>query len=285
MLVIGSPSSVLEKWRIGTNGKYIELSELSELSKYDPSTPVTIKGTTLNSYNSLIIEQCVREKRDYYFIDTGYFGNHVRGKTHVRVVFNGFHHSKYVEVPDDRYKDVIHVIEERYAREKRIWGNHFEYDFFADAWRGGDNILVVVPGRKNQYVPEFDIDKWVSQTVDVLKKHTDRKIIIREKKIRKIRIGDKHIYGQFIRDKIFAVVTANSLSAVEAVGFGVPCFTSNQHSVRDLCSEDFSKIETPYYPDRDKVLKYFHWLAYCQYTKSELKDGTAYSIIKQHHLC
>jgi hypothetical protein len=275
MLIIGN-TSTLEKWKNGTNGKCIKLEDLCS---YDPSIPVTIRGAKRNSGSALIVEQCIKEGRDFYFMDNGYFGNHVKTKIYSRIVLNGFHHSKYVEVPDDRFNNVVATVNNRYD----LINNINRYDLFSEEWhKKGDDILIIAPGRLNQYFWKLDIDKWISETVDMLKKHTDRNIIIREKPVKNERTGDKHIYNQL--DKTFAVVTTNSLSAVEAIGFGIPCFTSNHHSMVDLCSEDLSKIETPYYPDRDKVLKHLHWLAYCQYTKNELENGVAYSIIKQYGL-
>jgi hypothetical protein len=278
VLVVGN-AVILKKWMAGTNGNRIWPENLGHYSK---RFPVTIMGVK-NSYSNSIIEQCIKEGRDYYILDTGYFGNHIKGKIYYRIILNGFHHSKHIEVPDDRFKSVINKINHEYDVKEKSSGLN-RYNFFSEEWRDGENILVVTPGGTDQKFRKFDAEKWVTETVSILKKHTDRKIIIRKKPARSERIGNNHIYNQLIEDNILAVVTTNSVSAAESIGFGVPCFTFRPHSVQDLCSEDFSKIETPYYPDRDKVLKYFHWLAYCQYTKNEIENGTAHSIIKQYGL-
>ena len=52
--------------------------------------------------------------------------------------------------------------------------------------------------------------------------------------------------------------------------------------IRDrLCEKDFSKIETPRYEDDQKVRKWQHWLAYCQFRVEEMSNGTALELIER----
>ena len=55
------------------------------------------------------------------------------------------------------------------------------------------------------------------------------------------------------------------------------------HSTASLTSCT-RKIETPFYPDRDQVHKWQHWLAYCQYHISELGSGEAIRIMERYKL-
>ena len=153
-------------------------------------------------------------------------------------------------------------------------------------WRTpGSKILIVTPSDKPCKFYGITRNEWVNDTLAKLKQHTDREIIIRDKAPRRDRIGDSSIYTQLIEDDIYAVVTYNSIAATEAIAFGIPAFADAPvNAAKTVCSNDFSKIESPYYPDRDQVDKWLQWLAYCQYTAKEIENGTAYEIQQEYNL-
>ena len=65
---------------------------------------------------------------------------------------------------------------------------------------------------------------------------------------------------------------------------GVPAFTMEKTAADSVTSKDLSKIETPFYPDKDQVHKWQHWLAYCQYHVRELGSGEAIKIMEKYNL-
>ena len=109
-------------------------------------------------------------------------------------------------------------------------------------------------------------------------------MIVRDKTIRRERVGEGSIYRQLDEDNIFAVVTYNSIAATEAIGYGIPCFTLAPNAADEFCEKDLSLIETPKYDDIDKVRSWQYWLAHCQYTVKEMVNGDAIKIIKEHNL-
>jgi len=48
-----------------------------------------------------------------------------------------------------------------------------------------------------------------------------------------------------------------------------------------VSNTDLSKIESPWYPDRDFLEKWLRHLAYCQFSNQELADGTALRILQE----
>ena len=92
------------------------------------------------------------------------------------------------------------------------------------------------------------------------------------------------MYKQLSEDNIFALVTYNSIAAIEAIGFGIPAFASAPNAAHDLCSKDITNIEMPYYADKQKVEKWQHWLAYCQYSITEMQVGKAFKILQDYNL-
>ena len=120
----------------------------------------------------------------------------------------------------------------------------------------------------------------MNQSIEEIKKHTDREINIRYKKP-----GGKYNTTSLEKDidNAWAVVSFQSSVAVRAINRGVPSFLMKPgYSVSEPMSLiDLSKIETPYYPDNR-----YEWLSnICnnQFLKKEIVDGTALEYINEHN--
>lgn len=236
------------------------------LHKYPITAPVIFRSMTQRK----TVAVCQEQKRPYYYIDTGYIGNMQKRKDWHRIVPNGMQHSKINwDMPADRFNNI--------ATTK-------PYLEFPGWKKNGRNILVVTPSEKPCKFYGINRDKWVQDTIEQIKQHTDRPIIVRDKTIRRDRVGSGSIYHQLDEDKIYAVVTYNSIAATEAIGYGVPCFTLAPNAADYFCEKDLNKIESPKYSDPMRVHKWQHWIAYCQYLPREMANGTALRIIKEYHL-
>ena len=153
------------------------------------------------------------------------------------------------DVPDDRWKFL------RLDKEVKPWrksGRH-----------------IVVADTLPDYWNLFSDPEWTRRTVDLLKQHTDRKIIVRDKES-KVPLADE------LKDA-HCLVAHGSIAAVEAVVMGCPVFVNDISAAALMGQTDFSDIENPVYPDREKWL---HSLAYCQFNESELVDGTLWRLIR-----
>ena len=213
---------------------------------------------------------CEAQNRNYLYIDTGYIGNMQKRKDWHRVVSNGMQHCNINwNLPNDRFNKL--AIEKPYLR-------------FPKWKKNGKAILLVTPSDKPCKFYGINRDDFVSSTIASIKQYTDRPIIIRDKVIRRERVGLGSIYNQLDNDDIFAVVTYNSIAATEAIGYGVPCFTLAPNAADYFCEKDLSKIETPNYRDSEEVERWQNWIAYCQYHPIEMQNGTAISLIKEYNL-
>lgn len=242
-------------------------SGFKSLQKNTDKIPVSVRGMTERK----VIHLCEKQKRDFYYIDTGYMGNLEKRKDFHRVVKNNVQNMfpRY-DLPSDRFE--------------RIPANKGTPRF--DGWKKLDGpILVVTPSAKPCNFYGIDRDRWVYDTVNEIKKHTDREIIIRDKGLRRERLGDNSVPAQLIRDNIHCLVTYNSIAATEAISTGVPAIALAPGAADELCTKKISDIENPYYPDEEKVYAWQNWLAYCNYTTGELINGTALGIIEELELC
>jgi len=61
----------------------------------------------------------------------------------------------------------------------------------------------------------------------------------------------------------------------------VPVFTLAPNAAAPVALQDLSQIETPYYPDRDKLYAWASSLAYGQVHIDEMKNGSALRTIEE----
>ena len=226
---------------------------------YENTTgPIVLRGILKHK----IMKQCLEDNRDFYYMDSGYMGNYKSPsnpngwKVWHRIVKNNLQHSNIVERDSDRF-DKLQVK-------------------LPDWKKNGRNILLVMPSEKPAKYFGIDNNQWRQQTIETIKKYTDRPIVIREKAKRQERIS-KTIYEEF--DNAFAVVTLQSIAATEAILYGIPAFTLEQNAASKFAGWDLSKIETPTYVDRNEIYKWACHLAYGQFHNNELQDGTAKKIL------
>ena len=208
-----------------------------------------------------IMKRCWQDQRDFYYMDTGYFGN-ARWKEWHRIVKNDLQHGEIVPRPSDRF--------EQFGKKFTPWR------------RTGRNILLALPDEKPCKFYDIDRDQWITDTVAAIKQHTDRPVVIRERAPKRInRVQGDTLAAALDRD-VFALVTFNSVAATESIFLGIPAFTlAPANAASPVALQDLSKIETPYYTDSDKLHAWASHLAYGQFHIDELKNGTAMHILEQ----
>lgn len=208
-----------------------------------------------------LIQECWNNNHTFYYMDSGYVGNYKSSsnpqgwKLWHRIVKNDVQHNEIIDRPSDRWNQLDYPIEKR---------------------KQGKHILLVTPSEKPCKFYGIDRDTWVKETVAEIKKHTDRPIIIRDKAVRQQRITNT-IFEDL--NNAHALVTYQSIAAVESVLYGVPAFTLAPTAADPVCDKDLSLIETPTIQDTDKIHKWAHHLAYGQFHIKEMKNGTAYKIL------
>lgn len=226
--------------------------------------PIVLRGILKHK----IMKQCWKDSRDFYYIDTGYFGNEKTTanpngwKYWHRIVKNDLQHGEIISRPDDRWK--------RFNKKFNPWK------------KNGRKILVAAPDEKPCKFYGTTKDEWLKNTVEILKKYTDRPIEIRERAPKRIdRILTDTLQQALDRD-VFTLVTFNSVAALESIFYGIPAFTlAPANAASPVSLQDLSQIEKPYYPDQDKLYAWACHLSYGQFHVSEMKDGSAMQMLKE----
>ena len=206
------------------------------------------------------IQHCWSTGREFYAIDTGYYGNGKSKNVH-RVTKNALQQlGPIVERPLDRAK-------------------RFGYKF--KKFTSGGKILLVPPSQKvmtlfGQPSPE----EWVNQVVEELKQYTDRPIEIRLKPSRSDRVSTNTIQDA-LADDVHCLITYNSIAAVEALMEGKPAIVLGQNAASVVAETDLANVENPARPDRETMNAYMAHLAYCQFTVEEFKSGFAWKTVNE----
>ena len=244
----------------GCNTKPVD----SNTFDYDASdNPIVLRGILKKKF----MYRCWEDNRDFYYMDTGYFGNertqsNPNGwKYWHRIVKNNLQHDQLIERPGDRFA--------AFKRKFHPWK------------KDGRKILIAAPDEKPMKFYDKDLEDWLTETVNTIKKYTDRPVEIRRRnKLRLDRLTTDTLEDA-LNDDVFALVTFNSNAAVESVFQGIPVFVLAPASAASPVGlRDLSKIETPYYPDKDKLQAWGNHLAYGQFHISELKSGKAKDILE-----
>jgi hypothetical protein len=229
--------------------------------------PVLLRGIS----SGKLANQHRDRGEDYYFIETGYLGNYrcdnnrTGRKIYHRIVKNAMQHSTIMDVPDDRWRELVK------------FNPNLEYR----GWkRTGSKILVVLPTEKPFQYYGHDREKWIQKVEKTIKKHSDREIVWRAKASRGERTNDT-IYDA-LDDDIYALVTYNSIATVEAIQHGIPAFGLAPTAADPVCSNNLAEIENPVMHDEEKVYKWLCSIAYSQFSLDEILTGTAWKMVLEN---
>jgi hypothetical protein len=220
----------------------------------DSMVPVVVRGVTKRK----VMDACLEKGRNFFYIDTGYFGNPARGKLYHRITKNNMQYlGPVVDRPRDRLEQTV-------VRFKKF--------------RPGSNILLAPPSQKLLNVYGIDLDTWLTNTISDIKRHTDRPIVIRKKQDRTTRMTVDTI-EMALENDVHCLVTYSSIAATEALLNGKPAFVLGPNAAAPLCRTSVKYIEDPRIPTLDEVENWAANLAYCQFTEAEMRDGTAWRIL------
>ncbi len=240
---------ILQSFVQGAGGR------ISSWSREEHTTiPVVLRGITKRKE----MAACRAAGRDFYYIDTGYFGNGKK-KTFHRITKNDVQwFGPIVERPSDR-----------------LAATGVQFTKFR---RDGSKILLAPPSQKLLNLYDINLEEWLEKTKLEIGAYTDREIIVRLKQGRSVRQSTDTMQ-MALADDVFCLVTFSSIAAGEALLCGKPAITLGPNAAGPLCSHSLSEINDPKIPTLDEVEAWARHLSYCQFTEPEMRDGTAWRIL------
>lgn len=249
---------IISAWAKGCNGEVIApINDDQEM----PQDTYAFLGILRGSGDML--KRCMTNNYDYYFIDHAYFlGGHDKKPAWYRVTKNGHVNSELKQRDSDRYE------------------KYFQQDI--KPYRTGSKIIICPPTGAIEWM--FDAQDWLSNTVETLKQHTDREIVVRDKpmnpQVKRIDgVTTINGFAKSKKDKPLAedlaeahcVITFNSGVGVTALCEGIPVICGPECASYPIANK-LADVENLQQHDRQQWLNH---LAYSQFTLNEMSSGYA----------
>lgn len=201
----------------------------------------------------LLLAEARANGTPYIFVDNGYFRTHEQGR---RV--------RYRVVPDAYCHYWINEIRAHDASRSAALGLEVK------PWRkSGRHVLVYLSSPTHARF--FGLENYERETVDELRRHTDRPIVVRR----------KHELVALEQElaECWAVVTWSSKLACEAILAGVPAFTGLESGASAVSAGTLAMIERPSLCEFRR--EWANALAWGQFTVAEIASGLAADLAKE----
>lgn len=201
--------------------------------------------------------EIITKVKNYYYMDHGYFNqskrifdnnitNVVNLDGYFRLVYNNFIHNGAGNYPSDRFKKL----------DLRV----------SDQIKSGKYIILSEPSEAMKKM--YNVPEWLEDTKALVKKYSDREIVIHNK-------FSKKPLKELLK-KAWAFVSLQSTAGFTAMLNGVPAFFT------DKTLQSISNILNIENPEIDYAI--FNNLAYGQWTLKEIESGEAWENILKYKI-
>ena len=231
----------------------------------------------LGGANVQEIQEVERLGEEWWYIDVGYITEQITRyptpkihdikNTYFRIVKGHIHSQTMAQGNGDRLKELF---------KKGI-------NMGVNDWQNNDGHILLCPSSPTvtQWTNKLSQDDWCKKIIEVLNEYTDRPIKFRNKP----RPGNQW-WETDITDDLegaYALVTNMSLSAIDAIRFGIPAFTHIENIASPVSNTDISNINNPMKPNKQIVNEWLNCVVENQFTLNEIGSGLAYEILKRQN--
>jgi hypothetical protein len=241
----------------------------------DENTPIHFFWG-LGGQNIKGIRECMEKKEQWYYVDVGYFTQqitryptpkiHDYDKTYFRIVKGNLHTIRGKTGNGARVTEL-----ERKGIDVKFkgWNTH-----------DCDHILLCPSSPTVTYhINGITQEEWIQQVTDEIKKHTDMKIIVRQKPR-----PNNSEWGTDIKDRLgmtHCIVTNMSLAAIDGIMNRVPVICHQQNVACFVSGRSLKHIKKPMRPGRKTIDTWIKMVVENQFTIDEIERGLACKILKQ----
>jgi hypothetical protein len=212
------------------------------------------------------IQNCIARGEEWWYVDNGYITEQITrypepiindyDKTYFRICKGGIHTTSFKEHDDKRMNTEF------------------------KGWQSGEHILVCPSSPTvTSHINGISQEEWIKQTTDEIKNCTDLPIKLRNKP----RPGNEW-WNTDIKDDLkgaHSLVTNMSLSAVDAIKYGIPVFTDIDNIASPVSHKDISNIENTIRPDKLIINDWVNSIVENQFTIREIENGIAFKVLQE----
>lgn len=196
-------------------------------------------------------------------------------------------HTKWCKPTKGRLEEKIKEIE--------LYNPSFKIkNIFNHQWKNNKNgYILILPGLEDDPTSSVPVDKWVETSVRKIRKHTNRKIVIKAHPVSKLtydnlkEIKNLEIYtgkdktiGDMAKDTYCGVLDS-STSIFQLIELGIPTFTTQFSFGFPLGNSDLSKIENINYANSNNVYNWYNDMISTEFTMEELESPSIISKIEE----
>lgn len=211
--------------------------------------------------NMDMVKKLETRKHQFWYTDTPYFGRFdnadLRPNNHYWRICKNKIHAEYLKgCKSDRF-------------------DKFNIKIKAPNFKG--HKILVCPSSAGIHA-YLDRPNWTKETIEKIKRYTDRPIVIREKPRGRGTSGPSEATVPLSEDlkDAWVCVTSCSISAIESLCMGVPVICDDKSFAKEVGAQEFNDIESPFFVGCEDWL---YGLAYQQFTPEEIANGTAVEIL------
>jgi len=256
--------------------------DVTHSQKYEPSDVAVIMG----SWKKVKKNRVHLDKQSHHVLKNDIVDNH-RGKL---IIFETpLLNRKLIEEHDsyrvglNHYMRGLSDFKNKNSKPDRF--NSMGIDI--KGWRNqGDHVLVIGQNWNDASLFGISLELWIINTVRMLLKNTDRKIVVRDhpqnKGLLKDIVNDKFDYTKQviydtnidIKDSLLnahCTVSYTSGSSIDSALAGVPVITCSEYNfLWPISSHSLEDVENPKLGERDQL---FYDLAWTQWSTDDIRSG------------
>ena len=233
-------------------------------------TPVVILGCLRGT--EYLIWDCKKYNISYYYFDHAYIHKAIQHRInpivktkYYRITKNAENYNKLI----DWKKDVD--LERRVQKILKQKDLGIDINFYKK--HNGQDIIILPPTDFICNLYHYgSTNEWIEKTINEIKKHTDRNIIIKRKE-------DNQYSLESLYEKAYCIVSSQTTAVIDSLIKGIPSFCEDISCAKPLSKINLSQIETPHYPTYEEVENWIGSLLCCQYTIEEIFNGEAIGLI------
>ena len=162
--------------------------------------------------------------------------------------------------------------------------NSFNFlNIFNHQWKNNkDGYVLILPGLEDDPTSSVPVEQFVTQSVEIIRKHTNRRIVIKAHPHSKLNYknlissnvtvmtGSSRIVD--FKNDIYCAVLDSSTSIFELTELGIPTITTKHSFGSLLGNTDLTKVENLEYKSKSKVLEWFEKMASTEFLLSEFNN-------------